>query len=215
MENNNQETKWITKKELVAPIISITAFLVLLVGASYAYYAVTNANPADVNAISNVNATMPKVCTFIANATDCTITSGASSSTTDSVISLAEMTNESLKGSSVAQATCNLNLNLTGNVGCKCDYTVTMASNGSVFTPTTSGVNEFTAAITGSITVAEANINTITSVDSGTMAVTGSSAVTKTYSMTTRFYNTSAQQQSTIAGITFKYKLSASATCNQ
>ena len=112
---------------LMAPIISIIAFLLLIGGASYAYFTQSVGSTTGAANIANANLTVPRGCTFIANATNCVITANNATTTafTDSVITRAEMS-QAHSGSSVAQSTCNLNIGVQGTAGCKCNYTVSL-----------------------------------------------------------------------------------------
>ena len=115
-------------KYLIAPIVSIIAFLLLVGSASYAYYTQSVGSATGAANISNANLTVPRGCTFIANATNCVITANNATTTafTDSVITRAEMS-QTYAGNSVAKATCTLNIGVQGTAGCKCNYTVSLA----------------------------------------------------------------------------------------
>jgi hypothetical protein len=121
---------WISKKELIIPIISIIVFLLLVGSASYAYYTQSVGSATGAANISNANLTVPRGCTFIANATNCVITANNATTTafTDSVITRAEMS-QTYAGNSVAKATCTLNIGVQGTAGCKCNYTVSLAGS--------------------------------------------------------------------------------------
>ena len=118
---------WISKKELIIPIISIIVFLLLVSSASYAYYTQSVGSATGAANISNANLVVPRGCTFLSAATNCTITANNATTTafTDTVITRAEMS-QAYKGNSVAQATCNLNIGVQGTAGCKCNYTVNL-----------------------------------------------------------------------------------------
>ncbi len=115
-------------KSLIAPLISIVAFLILIVGSSYAYFSQSIGGIGNAANIANVNATVPRGCTFLATATNCILTSNAGTTTafTDAYISTAEMS-QAYAGNSVAQASCALNIGVQGAAGCKCGYTVSLS----------------------------------------------------------------------------------------
>jgi predicted ribosomally synthesized peptide with SipW-like signal peptide len=115
---------------LIAPIVSIIAFLLLIGSASYAYFTQSVGSATGAANITNANLTVPRGCTFIANATNCVITANNATTTafTDSVITRAEMS-QKYAGNSVAKATCTLNIGVQGTAGCKCNYTVSLAGS--------------------------------------------------------------------------------------
>ncbi len=112
---------------VAAPLISIIAFIILIGGASYAYYSQSVGGATSASNIANANLTVPRGCSFLANATNCSITSSTATTTsfTDSVVTRAEMS-QAYSGNSVAQSTCALNIGVQGQAGCKCSYTVTV-----------------------------------------------------------------------------------------
>ena len=112
---------------LIAPIISIIAFLLLIGSASYAYFTQSVGSATGAANIANANLIVPRGCTFLANATNCVITANNATTTafTDSVITRAEMS-QKYAGNSVAQSTCTLNIGVQGTTGCKCNYTVSL-----------------------------------------------------------------------------------------
>ncbi len=112
---------------VAAPLISIIAFIILIGGASYAYYSQSVGGATSASNIANANLTVPRGCSFLANATNCSITSSTATTTsfTDSVVTRAEMS-QAYSGNSVAQSTCALNIGVQGQAGCKCTYTVSL-----------------------------------------------------------------------------------------
>ena len=78
---------------IVIPLISLVFFLMLVIGASYAYYTQSIGSATGAANISNVNLSVPRGCTFIANATNCVIlgNTGTTINYNDNYISRAEM----------------------------------------------------------------------------------------------------------------------------
>ena len=65
---NNNDEKWISKKELVVPIVSIIAFAFLLIGASYAYYTSMTGSPTQTSTNNPHNPVPSEQSPFVASA---------------------------------------------------------------------------------------------------------------------------------------------------
>ena len=110
---------------MIAPLLSMILFLILVGGASYAFYSHNIGSYNGSANISNARLSVPKGCIFLANATNCVITSNAASSinTDDEYISGAEMTYD-YRNHKIATSSCELNIGVQGENGCTCTYNV-------------------------------------------------------------------------------------------
>ncbi len=206
----NKETQWISKKELVAPVMSIVAFLLLLVGASYAYYSQSVGAATGAANIANINMTIMRGCTFLSSATKCTITANNSTviNASDSVITRGEMI-YNRRNNQAAVATCNLNIGVGGAANCGCTYSVSVVAS----TAVPSGIaNSVTMTIGSTITshnLTERNIAAATVVSSNILRVaTTGTNVYENFSLTLKAYNRDAVQDP-LAGSTYVYYLRA------
>ena len=182
------ENETISKKDLIAPIISIVAFLLLIGGASYAYYSIGTVSNSNVLVRGNI--TLPARCIASTSKTDCTIAAPT----------LTQMTpnNASNSTAKTSSAACQVVVTVNGNKNCTCSYIVTVAPVSNALYNFASAVyvtNSISYQITGNATVAETLIpagwttsNTVASAQSITVATTGT-AVSKSYNMTVKFYN--------------------------
>ena len=204
---------WISKKELIIPIISIIVFLLLVGSASYAYYTQSVGSATGAANISNANLTVPRGCTFIANATNCVILGNTATTTsfTDAYISRAEMS-QTYAGNSIAQSTCNLNIGVQGNQGCRCTAFVDLVGQ----VATNYVPDSLKAQITSSNTAhnqALQSINTINSHVSILKVATTGTAVYENISMVLKAYNINSNQDGQ-AGINYSYTMSAKPICS-
>ncbi len=210
MEKENK----ISAKYIIAPLVSVLAFILLLGGASYAYYTQTVGNIGDAANISNANLSVPRGCTFLSSATNCVITgnSGTTTAFTDAYISTAEMS-QTYNGNSVAQSTCALNIGVQGAAGCKCTYTVAVAGT----TTTNYVTGSLKAAITSTNTShskSETDIASIGTVVSANVLTVPSNGATvyENFAVTLKAYNVNGIQDNQ-QGISYVYYLRATPTC--
>ena len=204
--NENENEKVVSKKDLVAPIVSIIAFLLLLGGASYAYY-----NIGSVATGGNVgaNVQLPARC----------IATVSSNSTCSASLTTAEM-NPANKGVKSNTASCGITVTVNGNKNCSCSYTTQLlTSNATAFTSTHYVTNSMSYAISGGRQVAETNIaagwtNNTSVLASKTLTVaTTGTAVSETLTLALKMYNRDADQDK-MAGKSYVMYLYASPTCS-
>ncbi len=195
-----------------APLISIIAFLLLIGGASYAYYSQSVGGIGNPSNISNANLTVPRGCTFLASATNCVITSsdGTTTNFTDSIISRAEMS-QSYAGNNVAQSTCALNIGVQGQAGCRCTAFIDMHGSSTTNFITSSLQAQLTSSNT-SHSQSLRSINTITNYTTTLKVSTTGTAVYENTALTLKAYNINSSQDA-IAGVNFVYSLKADPIC--
>ena len=110
-----ENEKIFTKKEILTPIISIVAFLIMVIGASYAYYSVTTGSAATLNANANVNLE----------------TVGCGMTTTNCAIWVNQTAAGMAPGAAGTNVSsnCTMKIQLTGLSSCSCTYTVLVKTN--------------------------------------------------------------------------------------
>ena len=207
MDNNinNNNVYNVSKKEIITPIISMVAFLLLLVGASYAYY--TNGGTGSAANVG-ANVQLPARC----------IASVSTNSTCSASLTQAQMTTANVGSSNVSN--CAITVTVNGNKNCTCSYVLNLTPSVSGAYATANYVaNSVTYQITGSGTVAETNIavgwtgtKPVLSSQSVTVATTGT-AVSKTYYLNLKMYNRNADQDK-MASKAFGAILEATPTCS-
>ena len=199
------EEKVMSKRDLIAPIVSILAFLLLLGGASYAYYTIgTQATGGNVGG----NVQLPARC----------IASVTTNSTCSTSLSTAQM-NPVNKGVSNT-ATCGFTVTVNGNQGCACTYTTQLLStNAAAFGSSYYVTNSISYAISGGRSVAETNVTagwtnntSVLAAKTLTVATTGT-AVNETLNLTLKMYNRDANQD-IMAGKSYVMYLYASPSCS-
>ena len=205
-----ESERWISKKELVIPVMSIIAFLLLIGSASYAYYTQAVGGTTAAANISNANLVVPRGCTFLSTATNCTITSNNATTTafTDAVITRAEMA-QAYAGNRVATKSCALNIGVQGTAGCKCTYSVSVAGT----TTTNFIAGSIKASITSTNTAHSktetdmSSLSTIVSSNVLQVATTGT-AVYENFSVVLNVYNIN-ESQNNQASVKYSYYLRA------
>ena len=195
--------KKIETKMLIAPLVSVAAFLVLIFGAGYAYFTSTvTMNTA------NYQINMPSQTSLVCTKTDCNVTITPAMMTTGAV----DATNA--KGTS----TCSVVCTCSGTSGAKCNYTVTLAQTGTNVYGTSAAVsvaNEFTSTLTssGGCSATTANVNTnaafygTTAKQVASCSLTAGSTATGTVQAVFKWYNLNGDQ-SAHANKVYKYALS-------
>ena len=131
---------------IVVLFIAISAFLLLIVGTSFAYFA-ANSNVTDA---VNINVNIPSVNTIITtNSTQCDINMADSS--------MAQASNS--LSNDVANSTCSLNITLSGLPGIYCSYDVVLKEESTVtnanyvpYVPTSGIGTDYTYEFTGTLT---------------------------------------------------------------
>lgn len=218
---DNMETEKTSLRYIVTSLVSITAFLLLLGGASFAYYTQSVGSATGDANIANAQVTVPRGCTFVSSATNCVLEKSSAGTTdfTDSNISIAEMS-PAYKGNSVAETTCALNVGVQGNQGCKCTYTVSLVGQ----TTTDYVAGSLKAAITSTNTShskTETDVESLSTIVTAksdysantlTVASTGT-AVYENFAVTLKAYNVD-DDQDAMAGGTYVYYLRATPTCS-
>lgn len=113
------------KKETILLTISIVVFLLLLINTTYAYYSVVEADSLSSTSISNEKISLPIRCSIMSKATSCNLLSDTNSIVNfdDSTISTFEMKAE-YNNTVIASDICGLELTISGNLGCKCNYSL-------------------------------------------------------------------------------------------
>jgi len=194
---------------LVAPIISIAAFLMLIFGAGYAYF-----NATTTMATANYQINMPSTTSLVCSKTDCSTT-----------ITPAQMANTAVDADNAkASSTCNVNCVCSGTSGAKCNYTVSLKQIGTnvygVSPSVVTAAGEFTTTITrtgSSCTLTTANVKTNAdfygtagkSIASCSLTAGSSSTNTSTVQVVFKWYNKDADQ-TVHAGKVYKYELATS-----
>ena len=117
----------LNSKKILFVFCALIALTILVFGASYAFFTQSIGSTTGTENISNANVSVPRACTFLANATNCVITSNTATTTNfnDNNISRAEMA-QTYKGNKVANTNCTLNIGVQGAPGCTCNYTVNL-----------------------------------------------------------------------------------------
>ena len=113
MNNNNIYTndRILSKKDLIAPIISMVAFVMIVISSSYAYFSVGSKSVSQ-NLSANVQ--LPARC----------IASVSENKACSTSLSVAQMKPGS-GGSTYSTAVCsNINITVNGNQGCYCSFYV-------------------------------------------------------------------------------------------
>ena len=115
MQRNN-------KKPMISSIISISIFLMLIFGATYAYVG----GPKSLG-VANYQLDLPTVTGLICTKTDC-----------DFSVTQESMTSGNVNTSTPkASTTCSLNCTCSGTQGAKCNYSVSLLETGTPYTPST------------------------------------------------------------------------------
>ncbi len=144
-----EEEKTNKSRMLIAPIISVAAFLVLVFGAGYAYFT----SNVTLNS-ANYQINLPQQTTLQCSKQDCSVTI-----TPDQMVNSAAVINTTTpKGTSTCSVTCNC----TGTPGATCTYNVVLKQTGSDVYSTVAVANEFTTTITktGACSLVTGNVNT-------------------------------------------------------
>ncbi len=199
-------------KKLIAPLISIIGFLLLLGGASYAYYTQSIGSIGDPSNIANANMTVQRGCTFLSNATNCVITANTASTTnfTDSYISRAEMA-QGFAGNSIAQSSCALNIGVQGQAGCRC--TVLIDAVGTRYGYVADSIKAQIVSTNTSHSQSLRSINTITRFNTILKVASTGTAVYENLALTVKAFNLNANQDTQV-GVSFIYKLRATPVCS-
>ncbi len=192
MRTNNND-------RVIPVIVAIFVFLLLIFMSGYAFYvaSVNNAN------VANITANLPKIATFDSIATDCGID-----------ITPAMMTIENANKNYTNS--CSITVTINGSKSAFCTYDIIVeevsATNYSRTTGVGSGSNqyEFTGKITGSATTSEVQMDTLSgnSILTNEVITVASDnvAVTKTYTITEKWYNLDLNQDKHI-NKSYYYKL--------
>ena len=184
---------------VIPVIVAIFVFLLLIFMSGYAFY-VASVNTTNV---ANITANLPKIATFDSIATDCGID-----------ITPAMMTIENANKNYTNS--CSITVTINGSKSAFCTYDIIVeevsTTNYSRTTGVGSGSNqyEFTGKITGSATTSETQMDTL----SGNSILTNevitvandNVAVTKTYTITEKWYNLDLNQDKHI-NKSYYYKL--------
>ena len=187
--------------KIVPVIIAIFVFLLLVFSSGYAFYAASVNNEA----ITNITSDLPQLTTFDSTATDCGMN-----------ITPAMMTPENA-GHNYTQ-TCTISVTINGSKTAFCTYDIFVEEVNTPNYTRTSGVGsgantyEFTGSISGSATVSETQMDTL----SGTNILThevitvaeDDTPVTKTYTITQKWYNINLAQDSHVdRSYFYKFKI--------
>ena len=184
---------------VIPVIVAIFVFLLLIFMSGYAFY-MASVNTTNV---ANITANLPKIATFDSIATDCGID-----------ITPAMMTIENANKNYTNN--CAITVTINGSKSAFCTYDIIVEEVSSTNYVRTTGVGsgsnqyEFTGKITGSATTAEIQMDTL----SGNNILTGevitvatdNVAVTKTYTITEKWYNLDLNQDKHI-NKSYYYKL--------
>ena len=196
----------ITGKALILPFIAVFGFLIITIGLSFAYFSFKSIST---NNTAYMNANFPAKAnkTVSVTKTDCAIT-----------VTMADMVQVNNSNTTAKYTgTCKLNVIINGSVGDTCSYNVQLVNGSTVYTPCVtlaSGTFEYSGTLSGAATKAETQMNTLagtTIAASQTATVsTANTAVTKTYTLTTKWYNLNADQTcllSASAAQTFRHQM--------
>ncbi len=196
---------------VAAPLVSIIAFLILLGGASYAYYTQSVGGVGNPSNISNANLTVPRGCTFISNATNCVITGNTASTVafTDAYISRGEMS-YAYRGNNIAQSTCALNMGVQGQAGCRCTVQVNLV--GTVYNYVNGSLKGQITSTNTSHSQSLQSINTLTNTITKLQVATTGTAVYENMSLTLKAFNVDADQ-SNQSNVSYVYYLRAIPMC--
>ena len=204
--NQNNETEKSSSRLLLAPIISVAAFLIMIFGAGYAYFtATTQMNTA------TYQINMPSQTSLVCTKQDCGVT-----------ITPDQMTQANNSTTAKASNTCYLNCTCSGTQGAICNYNVTLANYSGVtpYAPTSGlgSMKEFTVQITGCTVQAASSETQVNSVVNSTttskvvskcsLTVPAAGSTSASVSATFKWYNADIDQTSTHANHTYKYTLS-------
>ncbi len=141
----NENEKITSKRDLIAPIVSIVAFLLLLGGASYAYYNI-GATATGGNVAGNVQIPARCVATVTAN------------QTCSASLNTSQMNPEN-KGVASNIASCGFSITVNGNQGCTCTYTTQLlTTNATSYTGPYYVSNAISYYINGDRSVSETNV---------------------------------------------------------
>ena len=203
------EEKVKSKRDLIAPIVSILAFLFLLGGASYAYYTI-GSQATGGNVAGNVQ--LPARC----------IASVTTNSTCNTSLTVAQMnpSNKSVAANNQSSTTCGFTITVNGNQGCACTYNTQLKStNVSAFGSSYYVANSISYAITGDRQVAETNIpvgwtenSAVLAQKTLTVAQTGT-AVQENLNLVLKMYNRDADQDK-MSGKAYVLYLYANPSCS-
>ena len=196
----------ITGKSLILPFVAVFGFLIITIGLSFAYF---NFSSISTNNTSYLNAAFPAKAnkTVQVTKTDCAIT-----------VTMADMV-ASANSNTAAKYTgsCSISVAINGSVGDTCTYNVGLVNATTTYTPCVtlaSGTFEYSGTLSGAATKAETQMNALagtTIAASQSIAVaTVNTKVTKTYTLTTKWYNLNADQTcllSSTAATTFRHQM--------
>ena len=202
-----------TAKQLISPIISMISFMLLLVGASYAYYSQTIGSTTGTSNIANANITIPRGCTFIANATNCTISSNETNEIglTDNYISRGEMV-QTYAGNMIAQNNCSLNIGVQGTANCRCTSIVQVVGE-SVANYVADSIRVQLTSTNTSHSQSLRSVNTITNTISKLKVATSGTAVYENFALNLKAYNINSSQDNQ-SGVSYVYYLRATPLCS-
>ena len=204
-----EQKKKIDARLLIAPLVSVGAFLVLIFGAGYAYFtATTQMNTA------TYQINMPAQTSLVCTKTDCSVTI-----TPDQMVNDANVISTTTpKGTSSCSVACTC----SGTDGATCSYSVGLAADPvtgqdpTTYSPTASlgGSKEFTVTVTSpsgctaqNSSANETQVNTQAgkTISNCTLTVGGTASATVTAVF--KWYNINLDQ-TVHAGKTYRYTLS-------
>ena len=196
----------IPKSQVVGPLIAVAVFMVLIGSLSYAYFSFSSMSA---NNTTYLNAAFPtktnKTVTVTKN--DCSIT-----------VALANMVSGQANNTTPKwTGTCNVTVTINGSKDDQCNYNVTLVNGTTTYTPCVtlaSGTFEYSGTLSGAATKAETQMNTLAgtkiAASQNIKVATANTAVTKVYTLTTKWYNLNADQScllSATAATTFRHQL--------
>ncbi len=202
---NNNDFKEISErkisgKQMIVPIVVATLFILLVGGVSYAYFGF---NSVSTNNTTYMNAAFPAKTNKTVSVTkqDCALTVAHA----NMVSGQANNTTPKWTG------TCSVTITINGSVGDTCSYNVSLVNGTKTYAKSvTLAANtfEYSGTLSGSATKAETNMDDLANagVIAGSQSISvaaANTAVSKTYTLTTKFYN--------LAGVDQKALLSDSA----
>ena len=191
----------LSKKDLISPIISMVAFLLIIIGSSYAYF-----TKGSMGSAANVGANVQLPARCIASVTNTTCSS-----------SLMQLQMTSNKVGTNTTSTCGVSVTVNGNKNCHCSYDIFLNTTSS-FASSVYVSSSITYQLTGSYTVPETSVSAgwggggLIATDTITIATTGT-AITKTYNLIWRIKNINANQD-VMAGRSFNASLEFHGACS-